>query len=148
MPLRGATGDPITGARKAHSHHTQARTSLELAVADEDGVWVPVAVSELEGVPVLLGVDVCKREAPRPRRMEGVRAEGVRLPLSSRNKVERRRRSLASFPESLRHNTCHASAQLAGMYATQREISQRPNSWTRSKPATNALAAFRHDSPR
>jgi hypothetical protein len=37
------------------------RTSLELGVLEEDGVCVPVAVSELEGVPVLLGVDVCGR---------------------------------------------------------------------------------------
>jgi len=28
-------------------------------VLEDDGVCVPVAVSELEGVPVLLGVDVC-----------------------------------------------------------------------------------------
>jgi len=35
------------------------RTSLELAVLEEDAVCEPVAVSELDGVPVLLGVDVC-----------------------------------------------------------------------------------------
>jgi len=38
-------------------------------VLEEDAVCEPVAVSELEGVPVLLGEDVCKkRKQARPHR--------------------------------------------------------------------------------
>jgi len=74
-------------------------------VLEEDAVCEPVAVSELEGVPVLLGVDVCRKN-------EQLRAETRRVLTHSGSGAGRKP---PTWPSSTESATLHPRSAVGSL---------------------------------